>query len=66
MAGEDIFTLIETYLNNRMSEEEMQAFERRCETDPAFACEVKAHTRAEYAARSYARSQRSAELKKPV
>ncbi|MDX2250592.1 MAG: hypothetical protein SF052_27670 [Bacteroidia bacterium] len=63
MAGEDIFTLIDAYLSNRLSEEERQAFERRCENDPAFAREVKAHAKAEYAARSYARSQRKETLK---
>lgn len=60
---EEIYSLIDQYLTNRLSESERRKFEQRCLDDPAFAEEVKLHTQAEYASRSYAREQKKHELK---
>lgn len=58
MANEEIYRLIDDYLNNRLSEEERTAFEKRCLEDEDFAAEVKLHTRAEIAVRTLHREER--------
>ena len=55
---EEIYLLIDQYLNNQLSEAEREAFEKRCESDPEFAKEVKLQTQAEYVVRVAGREER--------
>ncbi|MCB0835251.1 MAG: hypothetical protein KDD99_01215 [Bacteroidetes bacterium] len=57
-AREEIYVLIDRYLNNQLNKAEREAFEEKCKSDPELAQALILQTQAEYAVRSASREQR--------